>query len=177
MASRNDIHSRLVQAEKGKVWASTLSHKMCHKKQTTEPKLLILVSFWEVCRFVFYWATLYDHGMDLNDTQPDTDIRRLIMGTKYWGWVKPVLNIAGRIEPHQNLSHGELARTMLLGWGSKTVKRLCNPTWSSPFKTRMKGGGGWGGGWGADDSYLWSWIQALYTSYWNCLFSISSSFT
>ena len=70
------IHSGLVQAEKGKVWNSTLPHKMCPRKQTTEPKLLILVSFfsedtyytdtshcihllWEVCRSVILWATLY----------------------------------------------------------------------------------------------------------------------
>ena len=51
---------------------------MCPRKQTTEPKLLILVSFfsgevtsctdtsysihilWEVSRFVFFWATLYN---------------------------------------------------------------------------------------------------------------------
>ena len=30
---------------KGKNWASTLPHKMCPRKKTTEPKLLILVSF------------------------------------------------------------------------------------------------------------------------------------
>ena len=63
---------------KGKVWNSTLSHKICPRKQTTEPKLLILVSFssgevtsytntsyyihilWEVCRSVFLWASLYN---------------------------------------------------------------------------------------------------------------------
>ena len=45
VASQNDIHSSLVLAEKGKLWTSTLSHKMCPRKQTTEPKLLILVSF------------------------------------------------------------------------------------------------------------------------------------
>ena len=43
MASQNDIHSCLAQAEKGKVSASTLSHKMCPRKQTTEPKWLILI--------------------------------------------------------------------------------------------------------------------------------------
>ena len=53
------------------------AHKMCPRKQTTEPKLLILVSFFsgevtsytdisycihilrEVCRSIFLWATLY----------------------------------------------------------------------------------------------------------------------
>ena len=45
MASRNDIHSCLVLAEIWKLLTSTLSHKMCHRKPTTEPKLLILVSF------------------------------------------------------------------------------------------------------------------------------------
>ena len=50
---------------KGKFWASTLSHKMCPRKQTTELKLLILVTFFsdtsycihimlEVCRSIFY---------------------------------------------------------------------------------------------------------------------------
>ena len=71
MASQNGIYSALVQAEKGTFWALTLSHKMCPRKQTTEPKLLIVVSFfsgevtsytdtsycihilWEVCRSVF----------------------------------------------------------------------------------------------------------------------------
>ena len=65
------FYSALVKVEKGKFWASTLSHKMCLRKQTTEPKLLILVSFfsgevtsytdtryriyilWEVSRSVF----------------------------------------------------------------------------------------------------------------------------
>ena len=79
MASRNDIHSRLVWAEKGTFGASTLSRKMCHRKQTTEPKLLILVSFslekiphplvpvsqllhphYGKYAVPFYWATLYE---------------------------------------------------------------------------------------------------------------------
>ena len=52
---------------------------MCPRKQTTEPKLVILVSFfswevtsytdtsycihilWEACRSVFFWATLYNY--------------------------------------------------------------------------------------------------------------------
>ena len=38
MASQNDLHSRQVKAEKGKFLASTLCHKMCPRKQTTEPK-------------------------------------------------------------------------------------------------------------------------------------------
>ena len=77
MVSPNGIYSALVEAEKGKLWALTLPHKMCPRKQTTEPKLLILVSFfsgevpsytdtsycihilWEVSRSVFFWATLY----------------------------------------------------------------------------------------------------------------------
>ena len=42
MAGQNDIYSCLVQAEKEKFWASTLSHKMC-PRTTTEAKLLILV--------------------------------------------------------------------------------------------------------------------------------------
>ena len=45
MASRNGIFSALVWAEKGKFGASTLSYKTCPRKQTTEPKLLIWVSF------------------------------------------------------------------------------------------------------------------------------------
>ena len=71
MASRNGIYSAQVQAKKGNFWASTLSHKMCPRKQTTEPKLVILVSFFsgevtsytdasycihillEVCRSIF----------------------------------------------------------------------------------------------------------------------------
>ena len=32
-------------SEKGKFWVLTLSHKMCPRKQTTEPKLVIFVSF------------------------------------------------------------------------------------------------------------------------------------
>ena len=75
MASRNGIHSLLVQAVKGKFWVLTLSHKMCPRKQITEPKWMIMVSFSlrrsyipviastllrEVCRSVFFfWATLY----------------------------------------------------------------------------------------------------------------------
>ena len=45
MASRNNVNSNLVLVEKWKFWTSTWSHKMCHRKQTTETKLLILVSF------------------------------------------------------------------------------------------------------------------------------------
>ena len=63
---------------KGKIWNSTLSDKMCPRKQTTEPKLLILVSFfsgevtpytdtsysihilWEVCRSVIYGPPCID---------------------------------------------------------------------------------------------------------------------
>ena len=33
----NDIHSRQVLAEKVQFWTSTLPHKMCPRKQTTEP--------------------------------------------------------------------------------------------------------------------------------------------
>ena len=43
VASRNGIHSSLVLAAKGKFWTAPLSHKMCPIKQTTKPKLLILV--------------------------------------------------------------------------------------------------------------------------------------
>ena len=43
--TKNGIHSRLVQAEKAKFLNLTLPHKMCPRKQTAEPKLLILVSF------------------------------------------------------------------------------------------------------------------------------------
>ena len=71
MASPNDIHSSRDLAEKETILTSTLSHKMSPTKQTTEPKLLILVSFfsgedtsstgisyyifilWEVCRSIF----------------------------------------------------------------------------------------------------------------------------
>ena len=42
---KNGIHLRLVSAEKEKYEALTLPRKMCPRKQTTEPKLLILVSF------------------------------------------------------------------------------------------------------------------------------------
>ena len=45
MASQYGIYSALVYAEKEKFWASTLPHKMCPRKQTTKPELLILVSF------------------------------------------------------------------------------------------------------------------------------------
>ena len=41
MANQNSIHSCLVLAEKEKFEASTLSHKICPRKQNTEPKLLI----------------------------------------------------------------------------------------------------------------------------------------
>ena len=44
MASRNGLHSALVLAKNWPFWASTLSHIMCARKQTAEPKLLILVS-------------------------------------------------------------------------------------------------------------------------------------
>ena len=64
-------HSFKPKREKGNFWVLTLSHKMHSRKQTTEPKLLILVSFfsgedtsstdtsycihilWAVCRSVF----------------------------------------------------------------------------------------------------------------------------
>ena len=77
VASQNTIHSALVLAEKGTFWASTLSHKLLPRKQTTESKLLILVSFFsgEVTSYTdtsycilntvgsmpfrFFWATLY----------------------------------------------------------------------------------------------------------------------
>ena len=76
MASRNGIYPALVLAEIEKFWASTLPHKMCPRKQTTKPKLLILVFFsgevtsytdtsycihilWEVSHSIFFWATLY----------------------------------------------------------------------------------------------------------------------
>ena len=67
-----EFHSRLVLAEKGTFEAWTLPHKMCPRKQTTEPKLVILVYFFsgevtsytdtnycilimlKVCRSVFY---------------------------------------------------------------------------------------------------------------------------
>ena len=70
-------------AEKGKFWASTLFHKMCPRKQTTEPKLLILISFfsgedtsstdtcygirifWEVCRSVFLGHPGYANDYNL----------------------------------------------------------------------------------------------------------------
>ena len=47
VASRNGIYSSLVLAEKESfyIWTSTSSHKMCPRKPNTEPKLLILVSF------------------------------------------------------------------------------------------------------------------------------------
>ena len=66
--------------EKGKFWNSTLSHKLCPRKQTTGKKtLLILVSFfseevtsytytrycihilWEICRSVFHGPHCIEH--------------------------------------------------------------------------------------------------------------------
>ena len=73
MASWNDIHSALVEAEKGKKLGLDLVSQMCTRKQTTAPNLLILVSFfsgevtsytdtsycihklWEACCSVFFW--------------------------------------------------------------------------------------------------------------------------
>ena len=77
MASRNDIYSSSILAEKKTFWALTLSQKMCCRKQFTEQKLLILVSFFSgedphplyqllyqhitvSMLFHFYWATLYN---------------------------------------------------------------------------------------------------------------------
>ena len=86
MASQNGIYSALVyKAEMEKFWASTLPHKMCPRKQTTEPKWLILVSclsgevtsYTDICTSYcihihvscgkypvpfFFWATLYRHS-------------------------------------------------------------------------------------------------------------------
>ena len=45
-------------AEKGTFWASTLSHKMCPRKQTTELNLLILVSFFLRRRCLIHWYQL-----------------------------------------------------------------------------------------------------------------------
>ena len=79
VASQNVIHSQLYSLGwKGIFFFFlTLSHIMCPRKQATEPKLLILVSFFsgevtsytdtshcnrilrEICRSVFLWATLY----------------------------------------------------------------------------------------------------------------------
>ena len=80
MTGWNGIYSALVKAEKGQFATLTLSHKMWARKQTTEPKLVILVSFFSgevtsytdtsysiytyTCivgsiRFPFFWATLY----------------------------------------------------------------------------------------------------------------------
>ena len=77
MTGQNCIYSALAKAEKGEFGASTLSHKMCPRKQTTETNLLILVSFfsgedtsyydtsycihilWEVCRSVFLGHPVY----------------------------------------------------------------------------------------------------------------------
>ena len=44
MASRKDIYSSLGLVEREKFWSSTLFHRKCPIKETTEPKL-ILVSF------------------------------------------------------------------------------------------------------------------------------------
>ena len=76
MATRNGIHSRLVWAEKGTFGASTLSRKMCHRKQNYWTKIadLGIIFLWR--RYLihsyqllhphygkyavpFYWATLY----------------------------------------------------------------------------------------------------------------------
>ena len=77
--SKQKCHS--LASEKGKFWNSTLPHKMCPRKQTTLPKLLILVSFFSevtllytdtsyyihvLCGcmpFHFLWATLYTDSM------------------------------------------------------------------------------------------------------------------
>ena len=88
VASRNGINSLLVYAEKGKFWVLTMSHKMCPRKQTTEPKLVILVSFCsgEVTSYTgtslilhlhivgsmplhFFWATLYSAFLVWDTTQ------------------------------------------------------------------------------------------------------------
>ena len=61
MTSRNGIHSCLDLSEKGKLWSSTLSHNMCPRKQTTEPKLLIFVYFFsgEVTSYTDIIASTY----------------------------------------------------------------------------------------------------------------------
>ena len=61
MTSQNDIHSHLVLSEKENFWALTLSHKMCPRKQTTEPKLLILVSIFLRSYLIHWYQLLHPH--------------------------------------------------------------------------------------------------------------------
>ena len=61
MTSQNDIHSHLVLSEKENFWASTLSHKMCPRKQTTEPNFYltlipVIVSTYFVKYAVLFWG-------------------------------------------------------------------------------------------------------------------------
>ena len=91
---------------KGKFWASTLSGKMCPRKQTTELKLLSLVSFFFRRRYLifwyqllhpcimgsmpfrFYWATLYIHAPNLHHSSPNMPswlLAQKKLGC-YWYW-------------------------------------------------------------------------------------------
>ena len=59
MASRNNIHSTEPSFSwKGEISDFKLSHKMCPRKQTTEPKLLISVSFFLRRRYLIHWYQL-----------------------------------------------------------------------------------------------------------------------
>ena len=76
----------LFSPEKEKFRASTLPRKMCPRKQTTKPKLLILVSFFSevisytdtsYCThimgsipFCFFWATLYSNRIGKENIRP-----------------------------------------------------------------------------------------------------------
>ena len=95
-----EIHSLLVSVEKGKFGASTLSHKIWYRKQTIEPKWLILVYFFfsedslhplipllnpRIIRsmpFRFYWATCM-RGRKLESTCPTFYLKFAIQLRKY----------------------------------------------------------------------------------------------
>ena len=100
VASWNVIHSGLVKAEKGTFWNSTLSHKMCPRNQTTEPKLLTLESFfsgevtsytdtshcihisWEVCRSGFYGSPCLNRGDTGHRVALDIRRRKYVLSPK-----------------------------------------------------------------------------------------------
>ena len=61
MASRNGIHSRLVWAEKVQVWACTLSHKMCPRKQATNQNCWFGIIFLKRSYLVHWCQLLFPH--------------------------------------------------------------------------------------------------------------------
>ena len=83
------------------MWVLTLSHKMCPRKQTTEPKLVIMVSLfsgevtsstdtsycihilWEVCLSVFFWATLYRQFLIITLCWPQYNLPFQLISTQF----------------------------------------------------------------------------------------------